>query len=71
MIEAVAGALDGPTVMRSDGRVDQIAAETAKAHEGSVLVGARQAGLYPTTSDTRIAASLRVSLITPLLKSPH
>ena len=37
---AVAGALDGPTVMRSDGGIDQIAAETAKAREGSVLVGA-------------------------------
>ncbi len=37
---AVAGALDCPTVMRSDGGIDQIAAETAKAREGSVLVGA-------------------------------
>ncbi len=37
---AVAGALDGPAVMRSDGGIDQIAAETAKAREGSVLVGA-------------------------------
>ncbi len=37
---AVAGALDHPTVMRSDGGIDQVAAETAKAREGSVFVGA-------------------------------
>ena len=37
---AVAGALDGPAVMGGDGGIDQIAAETAKAREGSVLVGA-------------------------------
>ena len=37
---AVAGALDDATVMRGDGGIDQIAAETAKAREGSVLVGA-------------------------------
>ncbi len=37
---AVAGALDRPTVTRGDGGIDQIASETAKAREGSVLVGA-------------------------------
>ena len=39
---AVAGALDGPTVMRSDGRIDQVAAQTTKAREGSVLVRASE-----------------------------
>ena len=37
---AVTGALDDAAVMGGDGGIDQIAAETAKAREGSVLVGA-------------------------------
>ena len=37
---AVARALDDAAMMRSDGGIDQIAAETAKAREGSVLVRA-------------------------------
>ena len=40
MIDAVAGALDDAAVMRGDGGIDQVAAEAAKAREGSVLVGA-------------------------------
>ena len=49
---AVAGALDGPNVMRSDGGIDQIAAETAKAPR--VLSSSAPASrLYPTTSATQ------------------
>ncbi len=40
MIDAVAGALDDAAVMGGDGRIDQVAAESPEAREGSVLVGA-------------------------------
>jgi hypothetical protein len=65
---AVAGALDDAAVVRRDGGVDEIAAQRPKTRKRSIIVGA---GLKPTTSATRIAASLRVSLIPPLLESPH
>ena len=37
---AVAGAFDGTAVMSGDSRVDEVAAQTAKARKGSLLVGA-------------------------------
>jgi hypothetical protein len=43
--DAVARALDGPTVMRSDGGIDQIAAETAKARENPILVRSCKPGI--------------------------
>ena len=36
---AIAGALDDPAVVRSDGRIDQIAAKGPKTREDPVLVG--------------------------------
>ena len=42
---AVAGAFDGSAAMRGDGGIDQVAAETAKAREGSVLVHAGKAAV--------------------------
>ena len=42
---AVAGALDGPTVMSGDGWIDEVAAQTPEAREGSVLVGAGKSAI--------------------------
>jgi hypothetical protein len=58
-------AFDDAAMMGGDGRINEIAAQAAKAGEPAILVGARQR-LYPTTSATRIAASFRVSPIGPL-----
>jgi hypothetical protein len=61
---AVAVALDDAAVMDRDRGVDQIASQRPEPHERAILIGAGSR-LYPKTSATRIATSLRVSLILP------
>ena len=59
----VASALDDAAVMSGDGGLDEIAPQRAQAR--SVRLSSMPASrLNPTTSWTRIAASLRVPLIT-------
>ena len=54
--------------MSGNGRIDEVAAQTPR--RASVRSSSAPANrLYPTTSATRIATSLRVSLIAPLLGS--
>ena len=64
---AVAGALDDAAMMNRDDGVDEIAAQGSQAREDADprspwLPASR---LYPTTSETRIAASFQVSPIAP------
>jgi hypothetical protein len=57
---AVAGALDDPAMMHGNGWIDLVAKERAEPRENSILVGSSKPRM-PTTSDTKIAASFRVS----------
>jgi hypothetical protein len=50
--------------MTGDGRIDQIAARPSKARRCPILIQ-RWKRLYLTTSETRVVATLRVSLIAP------
>ena len=59
----VASALDDAAMMSGDGGLDEIAPQRAEARKRPALVDAGEPA-YPTTSWTRIAASLRVPLIT-------
>ena len=67
---AVAGALDDPAMMHGDGRVDQVASERPQPRQNPVLVGSGKPE-NPTTSDTKIAASFRVSFTALVPKSDH
>jgi hypothetical protein len=40
--DAVSGSLDDAPVMRGDGRIDQIAAQTAEPRQGAILVRSRE-----------------------------
>jgi hypothetical protein len=64
---AVARALDDPAMTHGDGRVDQVASERPQPRRSSSAPVSRE---NPTTSDTKIAASFRVSL-TALLPKAH
>ena len=67
---AVAGALDDAAMMRGYRGIDQVAAKTPQARERALLVGTGQSAVA-TTSATKIATSLRVSLIgAPCLRQP-
>ena len=55
---AVAGALDDPSVVHGDDRVDQIAAQRPEARKRTILV---RAGEPAVTDDVRRPGSLRVS----------
>jgi hypothetical protein len=46
--------------MYGNGRINQIASERPQPRQGAIPIGASKP-LYPTTSDTKIAASFRVS----------
>jgi hypothetical protein len=68
--DPVPGALDHAPVMRGDGGIDQIAADSSRPRQRARVLSssAPASRLYPTTPATKIAASLRVSLIAPLLE---
>jgi hypothetical protein len=57
-------------MMHGDGRVDQIASERPQPRQNPVLVGSGKPE-NPTTSDTKIAASFRVSLTAQVPKLNH
>ena len=65
---AVAGPLNNSTMMHGDGWVDQVTAKGPKARKDSILIQASQPRI--TESDTRIAASFRVSLMRALAYPP-
>ena len=65
---AIAGALDDPAVVHGDGRIDQVAAERPQPRQNPVLVGSGKPRIADD-SDTKIAASFRVSL-TALMPKP-
>jgi hypothetical protein len=56
-------------MMHGDGRVDQVAAQRPKPCEDAIFIRASKPG-EPTMSDTKIAASLRVSLTALAPKPP-
>ena len=66
---AVAGALDDPSVMHRDRRVDEIAAQRPQPRQDAILVRPGE----PAITDhirQRIAAIFRVSLIAPVPRRP-
>ena len=62
---AVAGTLTTRPVLSRDAAIDQIAAQRPQARERPLFIGAREPA-EATTSAARIAASLRVSVVTAL-----
>ena len=68
---AVAGALDDAPMVDRDGRIDQIAAQRPQPREDPILVRSGKPRMRPTTSDTKIAASFRVSLTAVMPKPDH
>jgi hypothetical protein len=62
----VARALDDSPIMYGDGGIDQIAAKGSQTGQNAVFVGAVSRE-YPTTSETKIAAILRI----PTMARPH
>ena len=45
MIDAVASALDDPSVMHGDGRIDQVAAQRPQPRQDAILVRASEPGV--------------------------
>jgi hypothetical protein len=68
--QAVAGALDEAAVVDGDGGVNQIAAQQPKPRKRSLLVDAGEPAVANDIGD-QDRGELRVSLIAPLLESPH
>ena len=58
---AVAGALDDPSAMHGDRRVNQIAAERPQPRQRSIFVRAGEPAIADHIGETKIAASFRVS----------
>ena len=67
---SIAGAFDDAAVVGGDGGVDEVAAQASKARERAILVRSREPAIADDIGD-QDAASFRVSLIAPLLESPH
>jgi hypothetical protein len=63
---SVAGALDDAAIMHRNRGVNEIAAQRPQSRQNAIFIRAGER-LYPTTSEHRMAASLRVS---PIAKSP-